>query len=179
MGDFGSHKRNTMELSHVQLTITLCSVIYSFRGVQFRSQWPRCLRPRSAAARLLRSWVRIPPVAWMFICCDCCVLWGKGLCDELITRPEESYRLWCVVVCDLETSRMRRPWPELGRSATAKRVMAWFKTKHLIKANIRRMWSAFWMMIYPFPLLQFVCLVTMYWPNWQTFCKPTERLSAF
>ena len=22
------------------------------------------------------------------------------LCDELITRPEESYRLWCVVVCD-------------------------------------------------------------------------------
>ena len=32
------------------------------------------------------------------------VLSGRGLCDELITRPEESYRLWCVVVCDLETS---------------------------------------------------------------------------
>ena len=31
---------------------------------------------------------------------------GRGLCDELITRPEESYRLWCVVVCGLETSRM-------------------------------------------------------------------------
>jgi len=30
---------------------------------------------------------------------------GRGLCDELITRPEESYRLWCVVVCDLETSK--------------------------------------------------------------------------
>jgi hypothetical protein len=27
---------------------------------------------------------------------------GRGLCDELITRPEESYRLRCVVVCDLE-----------------------------------------------------------------------------
>ena len=40
------------------------------------------------------------------------------MCDELITRPEESYRLWCVVVCDLETSRMRRPWPALGSSAT-------------------------------------------------------------
>ena len=26
------------------------------------------------------------------------------LCDELITHPEVSYRLWCVVVCDLETS---------------------------------------------------------------------------
>ena len=31
-----------------------------------------------------------------------CVLLGRGLCDELITRPEESYRLWCIVVCDLE-----------------------------------------------------------------------------
>ena len=35
---------------------------------------------------------------------------GKGLCDELITRPEESYRLCCVVVCDLETSRMGAPY---------------------------------------------------------------------
>ena len=83
-----------------------------------RSQQPRGLRRRSAAARLLRSWVRIPPGAWMFVCCECCVLSGRGLCDELITRPEESYRLWCVVVCDLETSWMRRPWPALGRSAT-------------------------------------------------------------
>ena len=57
----------------------------------------------------------------MFLCCECCVLSGRGLCDEPITRPEESYRLWCVVVCDLETSRMRRPWPALGRSATGKK----------------------------------------------------------
>jgi len=54
----------------------------------------------------------------MFVCCECCVLSGRGLCDELITNSEESYWLWCVVVCDLETSRMRRPWPALGRSAT-------------------------------------------------------------
>ena len=38
----------------------------------------------------------------MFVCCECCVLSGRGLCDGLITRPEESYRLWCVAVCDLE-----------------------------------------------------------------------------
>ena len=50
------------------------------------------------AARLLRSWVRIPPGAWIFVCCECRVLSGRGLCDELITHPEESYRLWCVVV---------------------------------------------------------------------------------
>jgi hypothetical protein len=28
------------------------------------------------------------------------VLSGRGLYDKLITRPEESYRLWCVVMCD-------------------------------------------------------------------------------
>jgi hypothetical protein len=59
----------------------------------------------------------------MLVCCDCCVLSGRGLSDELITRPEESYRLWCVVVCDLETPRMRRPWPALGRSATKKKCI--------------------------------------------------------
>jgi len=38
------------------------------------------------------------------------VLSGRGLCDELITRPEESYRLWCVVACDLETSKIGAPY---------------------------------------------------------------------
>jgi hypothetical protein len=39
----------------------------------------------------------------MFVCCECCVLSGRGLCDGLITRPKESYRPWRVV-CDQETS---------------------------------------------------------------------------
>ena len=52
--------------------------------------------------------------AWMYVCCECCVLSGRGLCDELITRPEESYRLWCVLVCDLETSWIRKPCPTGG-----------------------------------------------------------------
>ena len=38
------------------------------------------------------------------------MLSGRGLCDELITRPEESYRLCCVVVYDLETSRIGAPY---------------------------------------------------------------------
>ena len=37
------------------------------------------------------------------------MLSGRGLCDELIARPEESYRLCFVVVCDLETSRIAAP----------------------------------------------------------------------
>jgi len=48
---------------------------------------------------------------------------GRGLCDELITRPEESYRLWCVVVCDLETSWMRRSWPSGGSCAKIKQTI--------------------------------------------------------
>ena len=38
------------------------------------------------------------------------MLSGRVFCDELITRPEESYRLCCVVVCDLETSRIGAPY---------------------------------------------------------------------
>jgi hypothetical protein len=44
----------------------------------------------------------------------CVVFSGTGLCDELITRPEESSRLWRVVECDTETSEMRRAWPTGG-----------------------------------------------------------------
>jgi hypothetical protein len=58
--------------------------------------------------------VRIPPGARMSVCCKSCALSGRGLCDDLITRQEESYRLWCVVLCDLETAWMRRPWPTRG-----------------------------------------------------------------
>ena len=38
------------------------------------------------------------------------MLSGRGLYDEMVTRPEESYRLWCVVVCDLETSKIGAPY---------------------------------------------------------------------
>jgi len=50
----------------------------------------------------------------MFVCCEFCVLWGRGLCDELITRLEESYRLWCVVVCDLENLKNEEVMTRVG-----------------------------------------------------------------
>jgi len=50
----------------------------------------------------------------MDIClCEFLVFSGRGLCDGLITHPEESYRLWCVV-CDQENSKTRGPWPTGG-----------------------------------------------------------------
>ena len=63
---------------------------------------------RSKAARPLRLRDWIPPVAWMSVSCECFVLSDRGPCDEQITRPEESYRLWCVVVCDPESSWMKK-----------------------------------------------------------------------
>jgi hypothetical protein len=75
---------------------------YSFRGRLLiacgiinkdRYQWPRCLRRGSVDARFLRLWVRIPPATWMFLSSECCMLSDRGLCVELITHPEKSYRL--------------------------------------------------------------------------------------
>ena len=64
--------------------------------------WQRGRRCRSSAARLLRLWVQILPEAWMSVCCECCVLSGRGHCDGHI-RPEESTG-WDASLCDLEIS---------------------------------------------------------------------------
>ena len=88
------------------------------RDISCRSQWPRGLR-RSAAARLLRLWVRFPPGAWMFVCCECCVLSSTGHCVGLITRPQESSRVRCVWVWSWNPV-MGGHDPESGRSVTGK-----------------------------------------------------------
>ena len=44
-------------------------------------------------------------VLWMSVCCECCVLSGRGLCDGLITGTEESYgcvSVVSVVCCQVE-----------------------------------------------------------------------------
>ena len=70
--------------------------------------------------RSLAGIVGLYSVGTMDVCllCMMCELLGRDFCDELITRPLESYRLLCPVVCDLELSSKRNPWPALGRSAT-------------------------------------------------------------
>ena len=54
------------------------------------SQWPRGLRCGSAATPFVGLWVRILPWVWMSLCCECCLLLGRGFCVGLITRPEET-----------------------------------------------------------------------------------------
>jgi hypothetical protein len=57
-----------------------------------------------------------PAWAYMSARCECSVLSGSGLYVRLITRPEESYRSWCVQYGH-KASIMRRPWPTNGCSA--------------------------------------------------------------
>ena len=58
------HDSQTVAARHLILLIPIFS--------HSRSQWPRGLRRRSAAARLLRLWVRIPPGAWMSVVSAAC-----------------------------------------------------------------------------------------------------------
>jgi hypothetical protein len=90
--------------SEISPDVLFMSDIRAEKNILRNKPRPRGLRRRSAAARLLKLWIRIPPGPWIAVCCECCVLSGRDLCYELITCPEESYRLWCVVVFDLETS---------------------------------------------------------------------------
>ena len=64
--------------------------------------------------QLLRLRVPIPPAASASASLECCALSCRGFCFILNTYGKESYRMWCVVVCDLETSGMKRTWPNLG-----------------------------------------------------------------
>ena len=49
---------------------------------------------------------------------------GRGLSDELITRPEESYRLWGVVVRDLENLVNEEAIARAGLPGQKKKISA-------------------------------------------------------
>jgi hypothetical protein len=87
---FGRHNKRCRHCMCLMCTfliiINICFICYFFYqdfivSVTYirRSQWPRGRRRSSAAARLLSLFVVIPPGAWMFICCECCVLSGRGV----------------------------------------------------------------------------------------------------
>jgi hypothetical protein len=68
------------------------------QSIKRRSQWPRGLRRRSAAARLLRLWVRIPHEAWMSVTCECCQVEVSTTGWSLVQRsPNDCGTSWCVI----------------------------------------------------------------------------------
>jgi hypothetical protein len=94
---------------------------------------PCGLKRRSAAARLLGLWVRISPGAWRSLSCEYCVLSGWGLCDGLITPQSSPTGCVCLVVCDLETSKKRRPRPYLG---------CWATKRNPSECQVNSLWAA-------------------------------------
>ena len=64
--------------------------------------WPIPVAARSKTWVCGRSLARIAGSntagSMEVFCCECCVLSGRGFCVRLITRPEDSYRMWCVWV---------------------------------------------------------------------------------
>jgi hypothetical protein len=63
------------------------------RTIMFLRPIPVDARSKASVCDLSLAGVRIPPGIWMSLYCECCLLSGRGLCDGLITRPEESYRV--------------------------------------------------------------------------------------
>jgi hypothetical protein len=115
--------------------LLLFKVLCTFK-IQRRSQWPRGLRRGSAAIRLLALRVRIPLGAWVSVSCECCVLSGRGLCVGLITRPEESYRMWCVWAwsSSLDNEEALAHWGLLGHKKTQNSVVI-FRACYNISSN--------------------------------------------
>jgi hypothetical protein len=117
---------------------TVCEAYWN----QCPSLRPCGLRRGSAAARLMRLHVRIAPVAWIFLqLCVLCTVWERSLW-QADHSSRGGCRLWRVVVCDLETSRMRKPWPKLGFSATGKNIKSNFALRTAFVSI-----SIFWILV--------------------------------
>ena len=94
--------------------------LFKLNFVLCRSQWPWGIRRRSATASISWDCGFESHRGHGCVSVDFCLLLRRSLRNGLITRPENSYRLWCVVVFDLETSWMRRLW-RTGAVATNKK----------------------------------------------------------
>ena len=70
--------------------------------------------PHSKICQWLAPPTKRYSIVWYYTVVNYATLLATSGMTLVITRPEESYRLWCVVVCDLEILWMRRPWPTGG-----------------------------------------------------------------
>jgi hypothetical protein len=75
----------------------------------------------------------------MDVClCKCCVLSGRGLCEGPITRPEESYRVWCVELSVIEEPHRRglgllgsvEPWEKMYFDTLSTKHFKTLKTEY-------------------------------------------------
>jgi len=74
---------------------TLFVIMYKYvQSTVTKSPVPVAARSEDVGLRPLACWdcgsESRRAHGWMSVCCDCFVLSGRGLCDGLITYPEES-----------------------------------------------------------------------------------------
>ena len=86
---------------------SLWCVCYTVRTRGKKSQDDQDKEVRIMYRARERERTNIPPGAWVFVSCECCVLSDRGFCGGPISRPEEFYWLWCVIVSDVGTSGLR------------------------------------------------------------------------
>jgi hypothetical protein len=89
------------------VTVTKHCQNYHHHHQQQQQQQPIPVAARSKTrvyGRSLSGIMGSSPTGGMDVSCECSVLSGRGLCDGLITRPEESYwqRSWSL---DIEEAR--------------------------------------------------------------------------
>jgi hypothetical protein len=107
-------------ISSVELSdVVAIDSLFPSTDVLFRKTicrfWPIPVATRSktwVCCSSLAGIVGSNPARGMDVCLcivECCLLSGRGLCVALVTRPEGSYRVWCVSECDREASLMRGP----------------------------------------------------------------------
>jgi hypothetical protein len=113
-GEFHSVGKELCELYSGMKTQPNNTGILQFIVRKGRSQWSRSLRRGSTAARLLRSWVRIPPEVWMFVCyvcVGCCQVEVSATSWSLVQKsPTDCGASFCVIKKPRDT---RRPLPAL------------------------------------------------------------------
>ena len=91
---------------NLQAMCQFCTTKYVLSTAQLMTQ-VMCDKPIPLAARS-KAWVcdcslagiagSNPTGAWVSVCCECCVLPSRGLCDELITVQRSPTECVCVLV---------------------------------------------------------------------------------
>ena len=102
---FGMHVTSNLSLCWPPLKLQPNAAVLNISD--FSGDYRLLLTVTSASDRLLGLRVWISQTMWTSVTCDCCVLCRQ----RHLLRADHSFRggLRCVIVCDLETSKTRRP----------------------------------------------------------------------
>jgi len=112
LSTFVSHFLSARWTYKSQLTRRLFPLLHI---TKCRSQWRRGSRLEFAAARLMGLRVRIPPIVWMSVSYECCVLSVES------SAHSRSLVQGSPTECDREALITRRPWLTRGCSVMEKK----------------------------------------------------------